>query len=240
MNVADVGRALLRHPIWLVIGLVVAVVAGGATFSVVTPTQQSTASVVIVPPTSGQDVTGQNPLLNLDNTLAQLATVVSNALTAGAGRDALAEQGATAAYTVTNTTSDNPSFAQLSPQLVFTVTDPDAARATFTAERLIVAAGDELTALQERADVAADARATVVTVSEPSAATTAGDGQIRAGGGVGLLVLVLAAAAIVLLDATVTRRRRRKQLAADVRRPRIERPPVSPDTVDRDRGRAGS
>ena len=236
MNVADVGRALLRHPVWLVLGIVLAVLAGGATFSVVAPVQQSTASVVILPPSVGDDATGQNPFLNLDNTLAQLATIVGSALTSGAGQDALKAEGADAAFTIANTTSDNPSFAQLSPELVFTVTDPVASKAKFTAEQLVAAAGTQLTALQERANVPADARARVVTVSEPSAATTAGDGQIRAAGGVGLIVLVLAAAAIVLLDAGVVRRRRRKQLAADVRRrPRIERPSATADPAERDR-----
>lgn len=233
MNVADVGRALLRHPIWLVLGVVLAVVAGGATFSVVAPEQQSTASVVILPPAYGDDVASQNPLLNLDNTLAQLATIVGSALTSGAGQQALADKGATAAFTVANTTSDNPSFAQLSPELVFTVTDPVAAQAQFTAEQLVKQAAAQLDALQARASVPANARARAVTVSEPSSATLAGDGQIRAAGGVGLIVLVLVAAAIVLLDAVGSRRRRRKQLAADVRRPRIERPSPTAETADR-------
>ncbi|MHA3702426.1 hypothetical protein ACXR2U_09580 [Jatrophihabitans sp. YIM 134969] len=237
MNVADVGRALLRHPVWLVVGIVLAVVAGGATFSKVAPEQQSTASLVILPPAFGDQVTSQNPYLNLDNTLAQLATIVGSALTSGRGQQALAEQGATAAFTITNTTSDNPSFAQLSPELVFTVTDPVAQKARFTAERLVAEAAIQLDALQDRAQVPAKARARAVTVSEPSQATLAGDGQIRAGGGVGLIVLVLAAAAIVLLDAAVSRRRRRRQLAADVRRPRIERPTVASD-ADRSRTRS--
>lgn len=238
MNVADVGRALLRHPVWLVLGIVLAVVAGGATFSVVAPVRQSTASVVIIPPAYGDQVTGQNPFLNLDNTLAQLATIVSSSLTSGSGQDALAAEGATASFTITNTTSDNPSFAQLSPELVFTVTDANASKAEFTAQKLITAAAEQLADLQARAQVPGNARAQIVTVSEPSSATVAGDGQIRAGGGVGLIVLVLAAAAIVLLDAATARRRRRRQLAADVRRPRIERPSVGHDPGDR--ARAGS
>lgn len=245
MNVADVGRALWRHPVWIVVAVVVAVLAGGFTFSTVAPEQQSTASVVILPPSlDAQTVAGQNPYLNLDNTLAQLATIVGSALTSGEARDELDARGATAAFTISNTTSDNPSFAQLSPELQFIVTDADGGTAMGTAQALIDLAGTRLADLQDRADVPADARARVVTVASPSQASVAGDGQIRAGGGVGLIVLVLAAVVIVLVDAAVARRRRRRQLAADVgRRPRITRPDTRTDrrgSEPAERPRAGS
>lgn len=206
MDVTDLVRRLARRRWAVLLVVVVAVAAAAVTWLGSGASQQSSAAVVIVPPTLGTAVADENPLLNLDNNLAQLATVLSAALQSADVGAALEAQGATATYSISTVTGTDPSFAQLSPQLVFTVTGSSAAVARRTASALVGQARSQLLSLQQQADVPGDARATLLQVVPPTAATSIGGGRVKSAGSVFLALLVLGLLAVLLADALLGRR----------------------------------
>jgi hypothetical protein len=213
VDVTDLVQRLLRRWIATVLVVLLAVLAAGAAYSRAGSTYASTATVVIVPPVLGDTVTDQNPLLNLDNNLAQLATVLASSLGAAtmderAGLESGSGTGidSGASYTISTVTGDNPSFAQLSPQLVIDVTASTPEGAVRTSTALVAASSARLDELQSQAGTPFLSRATLVTVVSPTPAEAAGSERLRAGGSVGLGVLVLGLLGVLLLDELLTRR----------------------------------
>jgi len=213
MNVADLGRTLLRRRVFTAAAVVVALLAGVLAWSAAQSSRQSTATVVIVPPRVSDDAAGRNPLLNLSNNLAQLATVLASALQSGPVNDALAAGGNTASYTVSNVTSNNPSFAQLSPELQFTTSARSGAVTQRTAEALVAQATTQLDVLQRKTAVPAGSRATIVEVAAAGPGSVVGSGRLRAAGAVGIVVLVLGLVLVLLGDALLPLYRRRRAAA---------------------------
>ena len=206
MDVTDLVRRLTRRRWSVLVVAVIAVVAAAVTWLGASASQQSSAAVVIVPPTLGSAVSDQNPLLNLDSNLAQLATVLSAALESTDAGDTLAAQGATASYSISTVTGTDPSFAQLSPQMVFTVTGTNVDVARRTASALVSLARTRLRALQVQADVPADARAGLLQIVAPTDGQSIGGGRVRSAGSVFLAILVLGLLAVLLADELLRRR----------------------------------
>jgi hypothetical protein len=220
VDVTDLLRRLLRRRVAVLAVLVLALVAALGGYASAGSSRQSGAAVVIVPPPLGNAVSEQNPLLNLDNNLAQLATVLAGAMQSTAVGDALADAGATASFSISTVTGTNPSFAQLSPQLSFTVTGADATVTKRTAQVLVTEARSQLAALQRQADVPANARATLVVTVPPIDAELVSGGRLRAAGSFGLAVLVLGLVLLLVVDEVTTRRRTRARQVAIARRRR--------------------
>jgi hypothetical protein len=220
VDVTDLLRRLLRRRIAVLVVLVLVLVAALAGYASAGSSRQSGAAVVIVPPPLGNAVSEQNPLLNLDNNLAQLATVLAGAMQSTAVGDALARAGATSSFSISTVTGTNPSFAQLSPQLSFTVTGSDATVTKHTAQLLVSEARVQLAALQKQADVPAGARATLVVTVPPVDAELVSGGRLRAAGSFGLAVLVLGLVVLLVVDEAITRRRTRARQVAIARRRR--------------------
>jgi hypothetical protein len=220
VDVTDLLRRLLRRRIAVLVVLVLVLVAALAGYASAGSSRQSGAAVVIVPPPLGSAVSDQNPLLNLDNNLAQLATVLAAAMQSTAVGNALAGAGATASFSISTTTGTNPSFAQLSPQLTFTVTGSDATVTKRTAQLLVTEARSQLAALQKQANVPPDARATLVVAVPPVDAELVSGGRLRAAGSFGLAVLVLGLVVLLVVDEAISRRRTRARQVAIARRRR--------------------
>lgn len=206
MDVTDLLRRLARRRRAVIAVAVVAIVAAGIAWLSAGTSQQSSAAVVIVPPQLGSAVVYENPLLNLDNNLAQLATVLSASLESSDVGNALQEQGATATYSISTVTGNDPSFAQLSPQLVFTVTGSDASLAQRTATALVAQARSQLSSLQAQANVPSTARATLVQVVPPTDGQSVGGGRLKSSGSVFLAILILGLLGVLLADELLRRR----------------------------------
>jgi hypothetical protein len=234
MDVTDLVRRLLRRWIASLAVVAVAVVAAGVAFAGAGATYQSTATIVIAPPFLGDSVSEQNPMLNLSDNLAQLAIVLASAMsspvppadsgltedaTAGDGSAVGSDGGQTggavgadggATWTVSTVTGDNPSFARLSPQLVFTVTAPDAGSAEETATALVSEAGARLADLQAEVGTPFQSQARVATVVPPTPGVQAGGSAVRGAAAVGLGVVVLGLLGVLLVDELLGRRRRER------------------------------
>ncbi len=220
VDVTDLLRRLLRRKVAvLVVGILVLLAALGGWARSGSSRQAGTA-VVIVPPVLGDAVYEQNPLLNLDNNLAQLATVLAGTMQSSGVAADLARAGATADFSISTVTGTNPSFSQLSPQLTFTVTGADAPVITRTASQLVVQARAQLLQLQLQARVPARARATLVESIPPTEPEIVSGGRLRAAGSFGLAVLVLGLLAVLLIDELTTRRQVRARTVAIARRRR--------------------
>ena len=119
---------------------------------------------------------------------------------------ALDKQGATASYSISTVTGTDPSFAQLSPQLVFTVSGSSTSLARRTATALVAQARTRLTSLQAQGDVPTDARATLLQVVPPTSGQSIGGGRVRSAGSAFLVVLILGLLAVLLVDEVLRRR----------------------------------
>lgn len=135
MNVAQFLRSLLRRPFALTLVAITASIAGYIGISSTLPLYQSTAVAVVIPPGSGSPDAGLNPLINLNNNMAQLTAVVATSTQSDAGHQAAADAGGTGNFTISTTYGDASLYAQLTLQLVIVAegTDPDSARAAATA-----------------------------------------------------------------------------------------------------------
>lgn len=200
MNVAGFVRTVLLKPVVLILLLVVGTGAGVVGWNSATTHYESTGSVLVIPPGAGATDPGKNPFANLGEGIAQLANVVALAAQAPEAQERVAATGAQTGYTVSTMAGDSSRSTQLSPQITFVVSGPDAETAQRGARELITVMRDKLRRLQVDAGVTvpgtfADLR---VSVEPPLGAeipaASARDAASYAMGAVGLVtVLILVA-----------------------------------------------
>jgi hypothetical protein len=136
----------------VIVAFILALVAGGAVFTVVPPAQSVTAQVLFVPPKKTPGVVGQtNPLLNLGGSVAVVATAVTIMVMGDETARRLQQAGLTAKYTVEPNLNENAG-----PTLIVSTEGPTPASATDTAEALLKEIDEALTRIQDEQDIDAD------------------------------------------------------------------------------------
>ena len=171
MRVNQPVRSSLRRLVALLV--VLAMAAGGAFvgWNQTTDTYQSTASVVVVPASGSSSVGGDpdNPLTGLDDSIAQLALVVSAQLDAAAVREQVVAAGGDGSYVADTRGSQGGATAPLSAVIKLTATGPTSQGSQRATRVLVTQASDQLASVQSAANVPSDARAKVITIT-PAAA----------------------------------------------------------------------
>lgn len=133
------------------------------------PAYQSDGIVLIIPPGAGSTVATNNPFVNLDSNVSQLAQALSTRMTAPdivAGLTARAPSitGYTAVVRYDNAVVNSVPTSQLQ----FTVTGTDAQVARDAVQQLMVMAGDNLKQLQLHAGVTEQTLADTVQLVAPT------------------------------------------------------------------------
>lgn len=212
MDVRDLFRSLFRRP--LAVAVVVAFVIAAAVLGwhSANTSNQSSAVVVVIPPGAGNPDAGLNPFINLNNNIAQLATVLASVMQSGPAMAAVEATGASGDYTVSSITDDHSSSPQLSTQVQVAVTGPDADTSLAGANALLDFADGQLHDIQTHAGVPASSLAQMVVSVEPEQGVPLARNAVRAAGAyavaaalAGLLLLILLDGAIRL--GTASRRR---------------------------------
>lgn len=210
MNVAQFLGSLLRRPIALTLLAISAVVAGYAGLSSTSSTFESTTVAVVIPPGSGSPDAMLNPLINLDNDMAQLAAVVATAIQADGGVAAAAGAGGTGNFTVNTTYGDASMYAQLTPQLVITAEglDPESARRAAVA--LVEYARVCLNKIQAESAVPEMNNALLIPSVEPAEGSKIATSGVRAAASYALGAVLICLLALMIVDTIgeVVRKRR--------------------------------
>ncbi|MBU8808610.1 hypothetical protein KL953_06850 [Mycolicibacterium goodii] len=211
LNVAQFLRSLLRRPIALMLLAMSAAVAGYAGFTSTSATYESTAVAVVIPPGSGSTDAMLNPLINLDNDMAQLAAVVATSIQAEGGVAAATGAGGTGNFTVDTIYGDASMYAQLSSQLVITAQGPDPESARSAAAALVEYARTCLNKLQLDSAVPVVNNALLIPSVEPSDGTKIPTSGVRAAASYALGAALICLLILMIADAIreVVRRRRR-------------------------------
>ncbi|WP_157890368.1 hypothetical protein [Mycolicibacterium goodii] len=191
-----------------------AVVAGYVGFSSTSSTYQSTAVAVVIPPGSGSPDAMLNPLINLDNDMAQLAAVVATAIQADGGAAAASAAGGSGNFTVTTTYGDASIYAQLTPQLVITAEGPDPDSARSAAAALVEYARVCLNKIQADSAVPQVNNALLIPSVEPAEGTKIPTSGVRAGASYALGAVLICLLALMLVDAVRAAIRRRREPAS--------------------------
>lgn len=204
MNLSAIVR---RHRVGSVLAtlfvLVITVVGGLIGASRTVPAYQSDGIVLIIPPGAGSDVATNNPFVNLDSNVSQLAQALSTRMTAPdivAGLTARAPSitGYTAVVRYDNAVVNSVPTSQLQ----FTVTGTDAQVARDAVQQVMVMAGDNLKQLQLHAGVTEKTLADSVQLVAPTEPVTMPVSAARAAGiwavSALLISLMVVAAAIGL------------------------------------------
>lgn len=210
MNVAEFLRGLVRRPIVCAIVAVLAVLAAAAGWLSAKTEYQTTAAAVVIPPGSGSPDAGLNPLINLNNDMAQLAVVISSAMQSQPARQAVEDAGAASDYTISTTAGDVSSFAQLSAQIVMTTHGPDAESSKNGAQALIDFARDRLVAVQRDAAVPPRNNALLVVSTEPEPGSAVSTSPLRTAVSYAAVAVVLAVVVLIVEEAIREQLRRRR------------------------------
>lgn len=206
MEVADLLRALRRRwPLSLLV-FAIALAAAAWTYTNTKPLQQSTSAVLLIPPTTPAN---PNPLLQLDNNLSQLAVVLAATMESDASRQLLAQQSATASFSIQTLADPSPNVAQLSARIEFTTRAISGEMARRTAYALVAEASVQLSHLQAQTSITSSNKVRVLQLSAASQPVIVGNGRIRAAGVTAALLFAVGAFNIVVFDAVWTRTRGR-------------------------------
>ncbi len=210
MNLAEFVAKFLRRPILLAVIVILAVVAGVLGMKSAKAEYETTATMVVIPPGSGSPDAGLNPLINLNNNIAQLAVIVATTVQTTDAANHLTERNGARITAVTTTAGDASSFAQLSPQIVFTTraADPDSAR--LGAESVIDYAREQLIRIQAEAAVPPRNNALIVVGAKPAMGEPVGKGGPKAAAAYALAVVTGGILAILIADAILEWWRRRR------------------------------
>ncbi|MBU9766760.1 hypothetical protein FR943_23330 [Mycobacterium sp. TNTM28] len=181
---------------------IVAAVAGYFGLSSTASRYQSTAVAVVIPPGSGSPDAGLNPLINLNNDMAQLAAVVATAIQSDGGHRAAAEAGGTGDFTVTTTYGDASLYAQLSPQLVIVAEGPDPDAARQAAAAVVEYARTCLNQIQLDSAVPVVNNALLIPSVEPTDAVQMPTSGARAAATYALGAVLAGLMVLLLVDAT--------------------------------------
>lgn len=201
-------------------------VAGYAGFTSTSATYESTAVAVVIPPGSGSPDAMLNPLINLDNDMAQLAAVVATSIQAEGGVAAATGAGGTGNFTVDTIYGDASMYAQLSSQLVITAQGPDPESARSAAAALVEYARTCLNKLQLDSAVPVVNNALLIPSVEPSDGTKIPTSGVRAAASYALGAALICLLILMIVDAIreVVRRRRRPAAPERPDEPAPERP----------------
>jgi hypothetical protein len=201
LNVAQFLRSLLRRPIALALLAILVGIAGYVGFTSTSSTYESTAVAVVIPPGSGSPDAMLNPLINLDNDMAQLAAVLATSIQAEGGVKAATDAGGTGNFTVNTTYGDASVYAQLTSQLVITAEGPDPNSARAAAAALVEYARACLNKIQIDSAVPVVNNALLIPSVEPGSAVQVPTSGVRAAAsyalGTGLIFLL----ALLIIDA---------------------------------------
>ena len=107
-----------------------------------------------------------NPLINMNNQVAQLAAVLATAMRTDGAQAAVAA-GGTADFSVNTVYGESAQFAQMSPQLVIEAVGPTPDSTRNTTEALVKFARTTLVKLQAYAGVPANNNAVIVVAVDP-------------------------------------------------------------------------
>lgn len=199
MNVAGFLRWALTKPVIIVFVLVCAVAGGAQGYRSTTSHFETTAAVLVIPPGAGSHNAVDNPFTNLSTATAQMAYVLITAAHSDAGRSAVEQAGASPDVTMGSVAGEG-SFAQLSPQITFTVTGPDQWASKAGAEAMITFIRERLDRMQKEAGVVQGFADLRVSIAPTPGVEVGGDGTRAAvglamGSALGALLLSLVAAA---------------------------------------------
>lgn len=213
--VVNFGELLVK-PLrrWMVVVpiCILAVVAGVMGARSTQVVYESTASVIVIPPGSGSPVATDNPLINLNDNIVQLAFLLAGTLNSASAAQRVADVAPSASYEVSNASGDNATFGGLSPQIVISVRADSAEAASEAAAALVGFAGAELARIQANAYVPPRNNALTVTTAEPSAGAPLRDGGrqvIKAAAGYSVAVLVAGWILLLLIEGFAQSRSRR-------------------------------
>ncbi len=210
MNVAGFLVWALKKPAIIVIVLLCAVLGGIQGWRSTTSHYETSASVLVIPPGAGSQVATDNPFANLGTPSAQVAYVLVTSAQSQEARAAVQATGASPDYTL-NSVAGEGSFAQLSPQITFTVSAPEPWQAKAGAQALITYFRAQLERMQKDAGVTVGTYADLRVPVEPTPGVEVSGDALRAavglamGAALGALLLCLIGAAA--LEALRQRRR---------------------------------
>ncbi|MUL81738.1 hypothetical protein [Mycolicibacterium sp. CBMA 334] len=179
---------------------IVAAIAGYLGASSTSSVFQSTAVAVVIPPGSGSPDAGLNPLVNLNNDMAQLAAVVATAIQSDGGHRAAAEAGGTGNFTVTTTYGDASLYAQLTSQLVIVADGPDPDSARRAASTIVEHARACLNKIQLDSAVPVINNALLIPSVEPTEAVKMPTSAVRSGATYALGAALGGLVVLLLLD----------------------------------------
>jgi hypothetical protein len=194
---------IVRRWRWVIIpGLLLALGAGAAGYSVTPPRYGQSESYLLLSPVVTEQGRG-NPFLQLGNGVGMAASVLATKVSGGetAGVIAAASPGAQYSVHLDPTTS--------APVLVATVEGADAAAVTATLDRLGAELVSQLAALQQASGAPSTSWVTISPLTGDTGPTPNSSGALRNGVGAVAVVLLLPLLLVALLE-----RRRRVRAAA--------------------------
>lgn len=204
MDIGRLGAALQRRWYLVLLGLVIAAGAGLVAYGSASATYESTAKIALVPPNLSTLTQPGNPLLELDNNLAQTASVVTDILSSDDVRDGV-ERSAGGTYTVSNVQLRSEVFTNA---ITISASAGSADSAQATAQAAINVATSQLEGLQRRSGVLLEQELIRPEVTvRPAAGEPSFTGGIRSGVGAGAAALALVMLLIAGLDSVLLRRR---------------------------------
>ena len=197
-----------RHPIATAVAtlFVLALTVGAGMIGAhrTEPAYQSEGIVLIIPPGAGSQVATNNPFVNLDQNIAQLAQALSTRMSAPDIVTGLQSRAPSLTdYTATVRYDNAVVNSMPTSQVQFTVTGTDAQVVRDAVQQLMVSASDNLKQIQVHAGVKADTLAQTVQLVAPTEPTAMPVSAARAAGLwaisgllIGLAVLALTAAVV--------------------------------------------
>jgi capsular polysaccharide biosynthesis protein len=210
VRVDELVRSLTRRPVALLLVALVGALGAAYGWSSASTTYESRAVVLIIPPAGVDAPEGPaaNPLVNLDDSISQLALTVSSQLQGDEVRNDVVAAGGDGVYSADTLSSDNAAVAQLTPLISLTASGGTAEGAQRAAAALVRQTSTQLAEIQDVANVPAASQAKVVTSAAPTTGIAAGNAQLRAAGVTGLAAGFVALVALVALTPLLGGRRR--------------------------------
>jgi hypothetical protein len=192
VNVSDLATTLLRR--WYLTLMALLLTAGGClgVFSLVSPTYETTASVVLLPPKGGA-ARVSNPYLSL-NGLSPVVDVLSGALNSRTVSDRVKAVASGTTYVIGQ---DQLSSA---PVLKLTVTSADSAASERVLQFLLAQIPTKLTEIQQAVQVGADAAITSMPVAVDVRPTLVQKTRIRLTAAAGVVILAGSLILVAVLD----------------------------------------
>jgi hypothetical protein len=190
------ARILARRWLWAAASLVAALIVGVAVYAVVPPTQDSNATVLLVPSSVQPGVVGRtNPFYSLGGSTLVMTTVVEVLVTDDKTSTRLASQGYRAKYEVTPNLAVNAG-----PTLLVKVTDKSASMAQSTLAAVLREVAAQLRTVQTGQGVTPDLMITSVALTQSTHATADHKNQIQIGAIVTVAALFLLFTLILLWE----------------------------------------